>query len=70
MRYSRKTNLIFFTIAGILLLGGLVILLSASTVSGMEKFKDSWHFIKHQLQLGILIGLPGLLIFYKVDYHK
>jgi hypothetical protein len=41
MRKTKKTNLIFFTIALILLIGGLVILLSASTVRGMEEFKDS-----------------------------
>ncbi len=70
MRNTHKTNIIFFTIAVILLLAGFIILLSASTVSGMEKFKDAWYFIKHQLKLGILVGLPGFFFFYKVDYHK
>jgi len=70
MRKNNKTHIIFFTIAIALLLAGFIILLSASSVRGIEEHKDSWYYIKHQLQMGILIGLPGFLLLSRIDYRK
>ncbi|MBI5728525.1 MAG: putative lipid II flippase FtsW [Candidatus Magasanikbacteria bacterium] len=52
------------------LLFGLVMLTSASTVIGYEKFGDRYFFIKRQLLTGVL---PGLLVFWlcaRIDYHR
>jgi len=54
---------------GIIILFGLVMLASASSVIGFEKFGDSNYFLKHQLLFGVLIGVIGFLITSKIDYH-
>jgi cell division protein FtsW len=53
-----------------LLLFGLMILTSAGSAIGYQKFGDSYYFIKHQLLLGVLPGLALLLIFTKINYQK
>jgi cell division protein FtsW len=57
------------TTVGLILLIGLVMLSSASTAVGYERFGDSNYFIKHQLFYGVLFGLLGFWIASKVDYH-
>ncbi len=49
---------------------GLIMLTSASSPVGHERFGDSYFFIKRQLLLGVL---PGTILFFllaKFDYHK
>lgn len=53
----------------VILLYGLVMLASASSVISFEKFGDSNELLKHQLLYGILIGLVGFFIASKIDYH-
>ncbi len=48
---------------------GLVILTSAGTVVGHEKFQDTYYFIKHQVLFGVLPGLVLGLLFLRIDYH-
>jgi cell division protein FtsW len=48
---------------------GLIILTSASSIVGLEKFNDPYFFLKHQIIYGLL---PGLILFFllaKLDYH-
>lgn len=52
----------------ILLVFGLIMLTSASSPVGHEKFGDSYFFIKRQLLLGVLPGLILFLIFFKLNY--
>lgn len=52
-----------------LIVFGLVMLSSTSSVLGYEKFGDSYWFIKHQLLLGILPGLVLFFILSRVDYR-
>jgi len=54
---------------GIIVIYGLVMLASASSVISFEKFGDSNYLLKHQLLYGILIGVVGFLIISKIDYH-
>ena len=49
---------------------GLLMLSSASAAVGFERFGDAYHFLKHQLLVGLL---PGLVIFWflsRLDYHR
>jgi cell division protein FtsW len=54
----------------LILVFGLIILTSAGSAVGYEKFGDSYYFIKHQLLFGALPGLILLLIFSKIPYQK
>jgi len=57
------------TLIGIVVFG-LIMLLSASGPLGLQQFKDSWFFFRHQVLYGIL---PGAALFYLVsrfDYRK
>ncbi|NQT49092.1 putative lipid II flippase FtsW [Candidatus Kuenenbacteria bacterium] len=54
---------------GALLLLGLVVLSSAGTAIGYQKFNDSYYFIKHQLLYGLLPGLFLLFLFTKINYQ-
>lgn len=53
----------------ILLVFGLIMLSSASSVAGFEKFDDPYYFVKRQLLYGVLFGLPMMWILSRVDYH-
>jgi len=53
----------------ILLVFGLIILSSASSVAGFEKFGDPYYFVKRQLLYGILIGVPSMWVLSRIDYH-
>ncbi|MDP2683699.1 MAG: putative lipid II flippase FtsW [bacterium] len=64
-----KPDYKFIIVVAILLIYGLVMLASASSVVSFEKFGDSNKFLKHQLLYGVLIGVVGFLIASKIDYH-
>jgi len=53
----------------ILVLFGLIMLSSASSVLGYEKFDDSYWFVKHQLVNGFLPGIIFFFILSTVDYR-
>lgn len=54
---------------GVLLLYGLVMLASASSVISFEKFGNSNYLLQHQVIYGVVIGLVGFLVMSKIDYH-
>lgn len=54
---------------GILLVFGLVMLSSASTVVGFERFGDSYYFVKRQLAAAA-IGLIFFFVFLRIDYRR
>lgn len=56
-------------VLGVLIVFGLIMLSSASSVQGFEKFGDPNYFVKHQILYGIFIGLPALWVMSRVDYH-
>lgn len=56
------------TITAIVLLG-LVVLSSASSVLGYENFKDSLYYLKHQIFLGLVPGIIALVVLSRIDYH-
>jgi len=54
----------------IVIVFGLVMLSSATSVLGYDKFTDSYWYLKHQMLLGFL---PGLLLFFvlsKINYQR
>lgn len=61
-----------YTLVGlllILLMFGLIMLSSASSVAGFEKFNDPYYFVKRQLLYGVLFGLPVMWLLSRIDYH-
>lgn len=57
-------------ILAVLILGGLVILASASGEVGRIKFNDSYYYLKHQVLYGLSIGLLGFLAGYFLNYQR
>jgi len=62
---KHKLTFLLFIILG----WGLVMLSSATSVLGYNKFNDSYWFVKHQLIYGFLPGLIIFLMLSKVDYR-
>ena len=54
---------------GTIVVIGIVMLSSASTVVGFEGFNDPNYYIKHQLLYGILVGTVGFFVASRLDYH-
>lgn len=59
-RYSHAPDYVLLVTIGILLLFGILMLSSASTVVAFQSHGDSYFFVKHQLFYG---ALPGILLF-------
>lgn len=64
------TDYTLLTYFGLLLVFGLVMLSSAGSAVGQQRFGDSYFFIKRQLLLGVLPGLALFFFFAKVQFHK
>lgn len=56
-------------VLGVIIVFGLVMLSSASSVQGFEKFGDPNYFVKHQILYGIFVGIPLLWVMSRIDYH-
>jgi len=70
---EQHADYIFLLYIGVLLVFGLMMLTSASAVVGLERFGDSYFFIKRQLLFGLLPGLVLFFVFAKIPYsfvHK
>lgn len=64
-----EPNYVLIGLLAVLLVFGLIMLSSASSVAGFEKFGDPYYFVKRQLLYGILIGLPSMWVLSRIDYH-
>ncbi|MFA6027595.1 MAG: putative lipid II flippase FtsW [Patescibacteria group bacterium] len=64
-----EPNYAFIFTFAVIFIFGLIMLTSASSVMGFQKFGDSYYYIKHQLLYGVLIGGMALFIMSKIDYH-
>ncbi len=67
---AKKPDYFFVANFFVLLIFGLLVLTSAGTILGFQKFNDSYYFIKHQITLGVLPGLVLMLIASKIPYQK
>ncbi len=63
----RYPDMVFAGVAGLLLIIGLIILASASSVVGLKDFNDSYFFLKQQLLQGVLLGAVGGLIAFNIS---
>ena len=66
---SGQLDTTFLLLLGVLVVFGIVMLTSASSPVGYERFGDSYYFLKHQLTLGLL---PGVIAFFAtlfIPYH-
>lgn len=55
-------------IVSAMILFGLIVLLSASSPDGYQKFGDSYYFVKHQIIFGLIPGIAGMIAFSRVPY--
>jgi len=70
--FTKSTKSVDYSIviAFFLLLGfGLIVLASASSDLGAEKFDDSYYFLKHQILFGFIPGLILFLLATRVSYR-
>jgi len=63
---KKSPDYIFAITVGILLILGIVILASCSTIASQEKFGNTYHYLSHQLIFGILPGLFLAYFFYRI----
>lgn len=61
---------VFLGLAAALMVCGLLVLSSASSVIGFENFGDTYYFVKRQIFFGIIPGAFALWFFLKFDYHR
>ena len=65
---ERKSDKSLLIIVGAILVFGLVMLSSASTVVAYNTYQDSYYFFKHQL-FGLALGAVAFWFFSRADYH-
>lgn len=70
MSYTKDYNHYLWTLTFIALIVGLVILISASSVTGAQRYNDVFYYVKKQIVQGVLLGLFLAWIVSKIDYHK
>lgn len=68
-KIQQKFDYTLLTVVLLLLGYGLIVLYSASTVQSFQNFGNTDYYIMHQLLYGAGIGLIGLYICYRIDYH-
>lgn len=68
-RGGHNPDYLILAIVAILTIFGLVMLASASFELGKIKFNDTYYYIKHQVLYGLLIGLAGFFIAFKLNYR-
>ena len=65
-----KADYVFLTYVFLLIVAGMIMLTSASSMLGYEKFHNPYWYVQHQIIFGLLPGLALFLICAKIDYHK
>lgn len=65
----RPVDYIFLALLGALLVVGLIMLWSASTVESQKNFNNTSYYFLHQLFYGVGIGLVLMYILSRIDYH-
>ncbi|MDD4606845.1 MAG: putative lipid II flippase FtsW [Patescibacteria group bacterium] len=67
-KYQHNPDYTLIIISAILVIVGIVMLCSASTVIAYQKFGDGYFYLKHQILNGLLPGLILFFICYKIKY--
>jgi cell division protein FtsW len=66
--FKKPPDFIFIAIAILLTLFGLVMLSSASSDLGKNKFGDGYYYLKHQIYYGLSLGILGFIIGFAFYY--
>ncbi|MFH1610417.1 MAG: putative lipid II flippase FtsW [Patescibacteria group bacterium] len=66
-KHNQSSTSLIITI-GALVIFGLIMLASASSVVGYAGFNDSYYFLKHQLTHGLVPGILFFIIFSQISY--
>lgn len=66
---KKPVDYLFLGLLSALLVIGLVMLWSASTVESQQNFGNTSYYFTHQLMYGIGIGLLAMYILSRIDYH-
>lgn len=69
-KLGHQSDYSLIIIFGIIVVFGLVMLSSATSVIGYSKFQDSYWYLKHQLLSGFLPGLVLFFLLSKIDYQR
>jgi cell division protein FtsW len=67
---GHRADTFLMALLALLVLGGLVILASASSELGRIKFGDSYYYLKHQTLYGFLPGAIGFIICFFFPYQN
>ena len=67
--YNHGPDIILLVTLGLIILFGLMMLSSASSVQAFQKFGDSYYFFKNQLLKGLIPGLIAFYIASRIDYR-
>ncbi len=67
---NEQVDYLVLAVAILLVVLGLAALASASSDLGKLKFDDAYYYLKHQSLYGLILGLAGFLIGYRVNYHR
>jgi cell division protein FtsW len=67
-RFANHTDYILLALVVIMCLCGLLMLYDASVVVADRLFDDKYHFVTQQA-IFLMLGLAGLLVTSKIDYH-
>lgn len=70
MASSQKPDYILLSVFIAIVVLGIVMLTSASSVVSYDRFGSSSYLINHQLLYGVSIGLLGMYLAYRFDYHR
>ena len=65
-----KADYLFLTYVLVLVVVGMIMLTSASSVLGYEKFHDPYWYVKHQIIYGLIPGIFLFILFSKIDFKK
>ncbi|MBI4653334.1 putative lipid II flippase FtsW [Candidatus Kuenenbacteria bacterium] len=67
---SHQPDYTLITVLTIIIIFGLIVLSSASTVVAYQKFNDGYYFLKHQILFGLIPGLILLFFTVKINYSQ
>jgi cell division protein FtsW len=70
LKKAGQPDYFFLAILFALVVFGLAMLSSASSVLGQTQFNNSYFYLKHQLLYGLLPGLVGFLLGYFISYER
>ncbi|OIP55865.1 putative lipid II flippase FtsW [Candidatus Kuenenbacteria bacterium CG_4_8_14_3_um_filter_39_15] len=68
-RLNHQPDYTLIILFGVIVVFGLIMLSSATSVLGYDKFEDSYWYLKHQIMQGLLPGLFLFLVLSRVDYR-